>query len=61
MMGSGDHRPLLSQVASSVCPLQVKLRVDPTSARGGGAPLMVIRLAGVGLEGQVTAVDKSYN
>ncbi len=59
MVGSCDHRPSLSQVASTVCPLQVKLRVDPTSARGGGAPLMVTRVAGIGLEGQVTAVDKS--
>ncbi len=53
MVGSCDHRPSLSQVASR---LQVKLRVDPTSARGGGAPLMVTRLAGGGLEGHVTAV-----
>ena len=59
MVGSCDHRPSLSQVASSVCPLQVKLRVDPTSAGSGGAPLMVTRLAGGGLEGHVTAVDKS--
>ncbi len=58
-MGSCDHHPSLSQVASTVCPLQVKLRVDPTSARGGGAPSMATRVAGVGLEGQVTAVDKS--
>ncbi len=52
MVGSGDHRPSLSQVANTVCPLQVKLRVDPTSA-GSGTP----RLAGIGLEGQVTARD----
>ncbi len=55
--GSGDHRPLLSQVADTVCPLQVKLSVDPTSAGSGGALLMVTRSAGVGLEGQVTAAD----
>ncbi len=54
--GSGDHRPLLSQVAST-CPLQVKLRVDATSAGSGGALLMVTRSAGVGLEGQVFAAD----
>ncbi len=54
-MGSGDHRPSLSQVADTVCPLQVKLRVDPTS---GGAPWMVARSAGDGLEGQVTALEK---
>ncbi len=55
MVGSGDHRPSLSQVAGTVSLLQVKLSVDPTSAGSGGAPLMVTLLAGVGLEGQVTA------
>ncbi len=55
MVGSGDHRPSLSQVAGTVSPLQVKLSVDPTSAGSGGAPLMVTLFAGVGLEGQVTA------
>ncbi len=58
MVGSGDHRPSLSQVADTVCPLQVKLSVDPTSAGSGGAPLMVTLFAGVGLEGQVTAYNK---
>ena len=57
MVGSGDHRPLLSQVAGTICPLQVKLRVDPTSAGSGGALLIVTRSAGVGLEGQVTVAD----
>ncbi len=57
MVGSCDHRPLLSQVAGIICPLQVKLRVDPTSAGSGGDPLMVTLFAGVGLEGQVTAVQ----
>ncbi len=60
-MGSGDHRPSLSQVAGTVCPLQVKLRVDPTSAGSGGAPLMVTRLASVGLEGQVSSLEKTYS
>ncbi len=60
MVGSGDHRPSLSQVANTVCPLQVKLRVDPTSAGSGGARVMVTRLASVGLEGQVTTLEK-YN
>ena len=57
MVGSGDHRPSLSQVAGTVSPLQVKLSVDPTSERGGGAPLMVTLFAGIGLEGQVTAAN----
>ncbi len=55
--GSGDHRPLLSQVADTVSPLQVKLSVDPTSAGSGGAPTMVTLFAGGGLEGQVTALN----
>ncbi len=55
MVESGDHRPSLSQVASTICPLQVKLSVDPTSAGSGGAPLMVTLFAGVRLEGQVAA------
>ncbi len=54
-MGSGDHRPLLSQVAGTVSSLHVKLSVDPTSAGSGGASLMVTLFAGGGLEGQVTA------
>ncbi len=44
-----------SHVDGTVCPSQVKLSVDPTSAGGGGAPLIVTLFAGVGLEGQVTA------
>ncbi len=60
MVGSGDHRPSLSQAADTVSSLQVKLRVDPTIAGSGGAPLMVTRLASVGLEGQVTTLEK-YN
>ncbi len=32
MVRSGDHRPSLSQVDGTVCPSQVKLSVDPTSA-----------------------------
>ncbi len=60
MVGSGDHRPSLSQVAGIISPLQVKLRVDPTSAGSGTAPLMVTRLADGGLEGQVTTLEK-YN
>ncbi len=52
--------PSISQVAGTISPLQVKLRVDPTSAGSGGAPLMVTRLASVGLEGQVTTLEK-YN
>ena len=55
MVGSGDHRPSLSQVTGTVSPLQVKLSVDPTSAGSGGAPLMVTLFAGVRLEGQVAA------
>ncbi len=55
MVGSGDHCPLLSQVADTGSPLQVRLSVDPTSAGSGGALLMVTLFAGVGLEGQVTA------
>ena len=34
----------------------MKLSADPTSAGSGGAPLMVTLFAGVGLEGQVTAL-----
>ncbi len=45
MVGSGDHRPSLSQVAGTVSPLQVKLSVDPTSAGSGGAPTMVTLFA----------------
>ncbi len=59
-MGSGDHRPSLSQVAGTISPLQVKLRVDPTSAGSGGAPWMVTRSAGGGLKGQATTLEK-YN
>ncbi len=58
MVGSGDHRPTLSQVAVTVCPLKLKLRVDPTTGGSGGAPLMVTLFAGDGLEGQVTALEK---
>ncbi len=58
MVGSDDHRPSLSQVAVTVSSLQVKLSVDPTSAGSGGVPTMVTLFAGVGLEGQVTAVEK---
>ena len=57
MVGSSDHRPTLSQVAVKVCPLQLKLRIDPTGG-SGGAPLMVTLFAGDGLEGQVTALEK---
>ncbi len=52
MVGSGDHRPSLSQVVGTVCPLQVNFR---TRAGSGEALLMVTRSAGGGLEGQVTA------
>ncbi len=55
MVGSGDHRPSLSQVVGTVCPLQVNFRADPTRAGSGEALLMVTRSAGGGLEGQVTA------
>ena len=58
MVGSGDHRPSLSQVAETIFPLQVKLRVDATSTGSGGAATMVTRTAGDGLEGQVTVADK---
>ena len=58
MVGSGDHRPSLSQVESTICLLQVKLSVDPISTGSGGRPLMVTRSAGGGLEGQVTALEK---
>ncbi len=54
MVGSGDHRPSLLQVAETIFPLQVKLRVDATSTGSGGATTMVTRTAGDGLEGQVT-------
>ncbi len=57
MVGLGDHRPSLSQV-DTISPLQVKLRVDPTSEGSGTAPLMVTRFAGSGLEGQATTLDK---
>ncbi len=60
MVGSGDYRPSLSQVADTVSSWHVKLRVDSTSAGSGTAPLIVTRLAGVGLEGQVTTSEK-YN
>ncbi len=56
MVGSGDHRPSLSQVAGTVSPLQVKLRVDPTSAGSGGARVMITRSAG---SGQVTTSDSN--
>ncbi len=59
MVGSGDHRPSLSQVAGTVCSLQVRLRVDPTRAGRGGVPLMVTRLVGGGLKGQVTVADNT--
>ncbi len=58
MVGSGDHRPSLSQVAVIVCPLQLKLRVDPTTGGSKGAPTMVTLFAGGGFEGQVTALEK---
>ncbi len=59
MVGLGDHRPSLSQVAGTISPLQVKLRVDPTSeGSSGGPPLMVTRFAGSGLEGQATTLEK---
>ncbi len=59
MVGSGDHRPPLSQVAGTISPLQVKLRVDPTSkGSSGGPPLMITRFAGCGLEGQATTLEK---
>ncbi len=54
-VGSGDHRPSLLQVANTVCPLQVKLRVDPTSTGGGETLLIVTPSTGGGLEKQVTA------
>ena len=58
MVGSDDHRPSLSQVAVTVCLLQVKLSIDPISTGSGGRPLMVTGSAGGGLEGQVTALEK---
>ncbi len=58
MVGSGDHRPSVSQDAVTISPLQVKLNVDPTSTGSGGAPLMVTQSAGGGLEEQTTASDK---
>ncbi len=60
MVGSGDHCPPRSQVAGTVSPLQVKIRVDPTSAGSGTAILMVTRSAGGGSEGQVTVADNNY-
>ena len=55
-MGLGDHCPSLSQVADTICSLQVKLRVDPSSAGDGGVSLRVTLLVGGGLEGQVTEI-----
>ncbi len=57
-MGLGDHCPSLSHVADTVSPLQVKLRVDPSSAGDGGVSLRVTLLAGGGLERQVTVENK---
>ncbi len=54
--GLGDHCPSLLHVADTVSPLQVKLRVDPSSTGDGGVSMRVTLLAGSGLEGQATKI-----